>query len=89
MPLTWSGVQFVSNEVAIGLSDTFHGVSFLQILPDQAIGVFVRSSLPGVVGGGEVAGDRVARFDAGVVVELCSVVEGDGFETAPMFFEGF
>ena len=70
MSFAWSGVEFVGDQVAIGLGDTLHGVSFLEVLADQSIGIFVRTTFPGVVRCGEVAGDWVGGFNAGVVVEF-------------------
>lgn len=81
MALAWSCVQFMGNDVAVLLSDTFHGMPLLEVLAYQSIGVFVGSSLPGVVGGGEVTGDWVCCFDASVVVELRTIVEGNSLES--------
>ena len=89
MAFAWSCIEFVCNQFAVGLGDVLHGVSFFEVLSDQSVCVFVGAALPRVVGCGEVADHRVLGFDAGIVVELGSVIEGDGLESSGMLFEGF
>lgn len=76
----WSLVELTSDGAALGLCQVPQAGSFGSVLADEAIEVFVAAPLPGMVGGGEVAGKLEALFEQGVVVELGAIVEGDGFE---------
>ena len=87
MPLARSGVDLVSDGVAMVLVDPVHVVTFGEILADESVGVFVGASLPGVVGGCEVAGYKLRLFDLLVVVELGAIVEGDCAELVVVLFD--
>ena len=56
------------------------GGSFGEVLSDEAIGVFVGATFPGVVRGGEVEGGAELFFDVFVAVEFGTVVRGDGMD---------
>ena len=82
---SWASVEFVSDLVALSLSQSRHAASFGQVLADQAIGVLVGRPLPRVVGRGEVENCGCAFLDGGVVVKFGAVVGGDGFDGAGVF----
>ena len=57
-----------------------HAGAFRDVLSDQAIGVLVSTSLPGVVRSGEVEGHLSRTLNGSVVMELGAIVGGDGLE---------
>jgi len=81
-------IQLTSHLIAIGLGNRAHTHALGEVLPQQPIEVFVGASLPRMVGRGEIAFDGVNHFNDPVVVELRSVVEGDGLEPAAVLRDG-
>src|SRR5436190_15968267 len=77
-PLPRPAVEFRSDPIAIVLGEVGHALSFGQILPDQAVGVFVGAALPRVMRGGEVEAGGGGPLELGVVVKLCPIIDGDG-----------
>ena len=73
-------VEFVSDGIALRLGEAVHACAFREILPDEAVGVFIRASLPGVVRSCEEEGDAVGLLDFFVAMELAAVVGCDGLE---------
>src|ERR1041384_6482368 len=73
-------VEPAGDLVALGLSERLHRSVLLNVLSDEAIGVFISAALPGVIRSGEVDGDPGDLLDLPVAVELGSVVSGDGLE---------
>src|SRR6266540_1543900 len=71
-------VQFRSDPIAIVLGEVGHALAFGQILPDQAVGVFVGAAFPRMVRCGEVETRRRRSLEPGVVVEFGAVIDGDG-----------
>ena len=82
MSLPRSCVQFVGDVIALRLGRSTQAFSLRQVLPNEPIEVLVTASFPGMVGRGEVAGNREALLEHGEVVELGAVVEGDGLEVS-------
>ena len=80
MALSWPRVEPEGDRLAKGLGDPGHGEAFWNVLTDQSVKVLVAASFPGVIGGREVALQGKALFESFVVMELCAVVERDGFE---------
>jgi hypothetical protein len=72
--LPGTGVELPSDVV---LRDMGHGLSLGQILPDEAIGVLVRATFPGVVRRGEEERNACGGVDVLVAMELRAVVSGD------------
>jgi len=66
------------------LGELRHAGSLGHVLADQAVGVFVRPALPGVMRSGEIEGSAGGLLEGGVVVELGAVVGGDGLEALRM-----
>ena len=60
--------------------------AFRKVLADEAVGVFVSATFPGVVRSCEVDGNAKLSFDGFVGVEFSAVIGGDGFE--PVFVWG-
>jgi hypothetical protein len=81
-------IQLTSHLIAIGLGNRAHTHALGEVLPQEPIEVFVGASLPRMVGRGEIAFDGVNHFNDPVVVELRSVVEGDGLEPAAVLGDG-
>ena len=71
-------VESCGDGVALELSELRHARSLGQILADEPVGVFVQTSLPGVVWGREVERGSGSGLDGFVVVELGAVVSGEG-----------
>ena len=80
MPFSRPGVEFCSDRVAALLSDIGHAGSLRQVLTNEPVGVFIRATLPAVVGGCEIEDDASGLFDGAVVVKLGAVVGGNGQE---------
>jgi hypothetical protein len=81
-------IQLTSHLIAIGLGNRAHTHALGEVLPQESVEVFVGASLPRMVGRGEIAFDGVNHFNDPVVVELRSVVEGDGLEPAAVLRDG-
>ena len=75
-----SVVEDARDFVTTLLGEVFHRRSLRQVLPNEAISVFVGASFPGVIWSGEVDRHSGALLEVLVAVELCSVVGGDGLE---------
>ena len=75
-----SCVQFSDCLVAVGLSFTGQASPFPEVLPEQAVEVFVAAPLPRVVRVGEVAAHTGGFLDLPIAVELGAVVPGDRLE---------
>ena len=80
MSFPWPVVEDARDLIASPLSEVLHGCALWQILPNEAVRVFVGASLPCVVWGGEVDAQSGETFDLLIAVELGSVVGSDGFE---------
>lgn len=74
---SWPRVKLRSNGVAMVLVQRRHGFGFWQILSDETVGVFVGTTLPRVMRGGEVEFDTGFSLDGFVTVELRAIVGGD------------
>jgi hypothetical protein len=81
MALPRPGVEPLSECVAVGLSNVAHRNTLGDVLSDEAIEVLVATTLPGMVGGGEVAFGQELLLQHLVVVEFCSIVESNGLKT--------
>jgi hypothetical protein len=57
------------------------GGSFGEVLSDEAIGVFVGATFPGVARGGEVEGGAEFFFYVFVAVEFGTVIRCDGMDS--------
>ena len=66
-----------------------HAGSLGQVLTDETVGVFVRSSFPAVVGRCEIESDPGRLLEARVVMELGATVGGDGAEATLMATDEF
>lgn len=77
-PLARSCVKFARDGVAQVLAKAGHALTFRQVLPNQAVGVFVAAALPRVVRGGEVKDGAGMLLDLLVIVELRAIITGDG-----------
>ena len=77
-------VQAERDLSATSLREVLHGGALEDVLTNEAVGVFVRATLPGVVGGGEVERGVRGSFDLAVAVKLCPVIDGDGLEQVPV-----
>jgi hypothetical protein len=62
----------------------FHRRALRDVLANQAVGVLVRATFPGVVGVGKVEGGAGGLLDVAVAVELGAIVDGDGLEQVRM-----
>ena len=62
MPLAGSVVEFSGDVITLRLSEMLHASSLWYVLPQQAVEVLVGASLPGMIGGGEVALEVEALF---------------------------
>jgi hypothetical protein len=71
-------IEGVSDLMAASLSKIGEGSPLGQVLPDEAVGVFVGAPFPGVMRRGEVDRGVEGLFDDLVAVKLDSVVEGNG-----------
>jgi len=49
MPFAWSDIQFVGDPVALFPGQGFHAGAPGQVLPEQAVEVFVAATLPGMI----------------------------------------
>ncbi len=78
--LTWSGIEFVGDDIAVVLSERGHAGALGQVLADEAVGVFVGATFPGVMGRGEIELQTDGVLDCGIAMELGAVVGGDGAE---------
>jgi len=74
MPFSWAVVELAGDGITGLLRQVFEAHSFRQILADQTVGVLIRSSLPGVVRGGEIEADITRRLHFAVGMELAAVV---------------
>ncbi len=72
----------------MGLSNAFHTSMFGDVLPNKAIGVFVRATFPGMIGSREVAGNRESGLYLLIGMKFGTVVEGDGEEALPVLGDG-
>ena len=75
---SWPGVEAVLNPGDLIRCDLGKRHFLREVLPDQAVGIFVESAFPAVVGFGKVA--LTAQFcgDSLVVGKLFSVIKGNG-----------
>ncbi len=74
----------MGNAIAVVLGEVGHALAFREILPEQAVGVFVSAALPGMVRGGEVEAGTGRAFEGCVAMELGAVVDGDGTDGAAL-----
>jgi len=77
-------VQAVLDEVEFLFGDAVQPLRFGQVLPNEAVGVLVESSLPGGIGTGEVDVSRQRLSHALVFGELPSIVISDGMDAVPV-----
>lgn len=63
--------------MAPGLGKRFHALTLGQILANQAIGIFIGSSLPGVVRRGEVEFGLRLGLDLLVSVKLSAIISSN------------
>ena len=80
MALSRASVEMVRDVTALSLGQAGHAGALGQVLPDEAVGVFVGPAFPGVIWRGEVERRSGPPFDGGVVVEFGPVVGSDRFE---------
>jgi hypothetical protein len=66
----------------VPLCEVAHGFALGEILTDQAIGIFVEATLPGMVRCSEVEVGAGGLFDFAVLMELGAVVGGEGSDVA-------
>ncbi len=75
-------VESISDSVTVTLGEVSEAGSLRGILSDEAIGVLIGASLPGVVGCGEVEVSAGGGFDRLIAMELGAVINGDGTDSA-------
>src|SRR5215831_15863834 len=76
--LAWTGVEKIGYFIEVGLRVTRQVGSFWKILPDEAVGVFVRAALPGRMRVGEVDGQFKINCDLFVQSHLPAAIIGQG-----------
>lgn len=74
---SWSVVKSVLHGLDEFVSQFFEGLFFRDVLSDEAVGIFVQSTLPRVVGVSEVHLKAQSACDVLVVGEFCTVVKGN------------
>lgn len=89
MSLPRSIVERARDHVAASLRHVLHRRPLRQVLANQPVGVFVRATLPGAVGVGEVDEHASSALDLFVTVKLRPVVDRDRFEQAGMGLDQF
>jgi hypothetical protein len=72
--LSGPGVEFILDPLDIGMRQHREVRAFLEVLSDEAVGMFVEAALPSVVGLGKEAQRTERAGDLGVYGELFSVV---------------
>jgi hypothetical protein len=77
---TRTGVQFLRNSIALSLSKILHAGSFRDVLANQSVGIFVGTSLPGVMRICEVKASVCRGLDFRILMKLGAVIRGDRFE---------
>lgn len=60
------------------LGEAGEGGALREVLADQAVGVLVCASLPGMMRGSEVDLGAKVPLEALVAMELCPIIRGDG-----------
>ena len=73
MPLSRSVVELAGDGIAGLLGEGFEAHSLRQILADQTVGVLIRSTFLGVMGGG-IEADIARRLHFAVGMEVAAVV---------------
>ena len=58
-------------------------------MSDQAVGIFIQPPLPGMMGRGEIENDTGIILDGAVIMELGTVIRGDGPDTACLSMNEF
>jgi hypothetical protein len=71
-------VKFFDNGLYLRLGEVLKAGSLGKVLSEQSVGVFVYAALIGGVGIGEVGGNSEFVGDSLMVVELGTVIEGNG-----------
>ncbi len=69
-PFAGPVVELCRNAIAVVLRQVFHALALGQVLPDQAVGVFVGAAFPGMVRRGEVEAGLGRMLDHRVAMEL-------------------
>lgn len=64
------------------LVESFHTLSFRQVLPDQSVGVFVGPSFPRVMRSGKVELRAGGLLNGSIAVEFGSIIRSDRFKPA-------
>lgn len=65
-----------------------HTQALVEVFPQRPVEVLLEASLPRMAGRPEIAFDKVNHLDDPIVMELGSVVEGDGLEHAAVLENG-
>ena len=76
--LPWPVVESVPNLLYVGLGHRFEVGALGEVLTDQAIGILIESSLPGMIGVGEIDLRLQRLSDVLMSGKLLAVVGGDG-----------
>ena len=80
-------VQLMNGQLELFLGDVFE-VSFLRkVMPYQAVGVFVESALPRMIGVGEVHRSLQVSCHGGVPCKLFAIVKRDGVAMVLVWIE--
>jgi hypothetical protein len=77
---SWPGVEAMLDPHDLVCCDLGERHFFREVLPDQAIGVFVESAFPTVIGFGKVALAAEFCSDSLVASELLAIVKRDGLD---------
>lgn len=81
-------IQLMRDLIAFLLRQIFHADAFRNVLPDQAVQIFITAALPGVIRRGEVTKHGKARFERLVVMKLGAVVQREGVKLAGVLGDG-
>ena len=85
--VTSSNRRFGSDSVAVLLSEVRHALALRQVLANEAVGVLVQTSLPGVMRGAEIELRASLALDISKLMELGAVIDGDGSDAALLLFD--
>ena len=77
---SWPGIEAVLEQRDLIRFDLGKRHFLWEVLPDQAVGVFVESAFPTVIGFGKVALTAEFCCDSLVAGELLAVIKGEGLD---------